>query len=644
MPDPPGATTDGCVVSGRLSRLTAIGNVMTGHRAGPDRGLVPAVPEPLDRRPRLRRRRRPLRERRRRRELQLRRLRAERHPARIPCGDPPVPVGGVADAADRRGRRAAQPGLLRTAGDPVAARRHHPPRRPDDRRGAAGQPALRQRRRRTRGASSPTACATRSGSRSGRARARSGSATSAGTPGRRSTASPTPTAGGRELRLALLRRHGQQPATTAANLDICENLYATPGAVTLPFFTYNHADQVVAGRDLPDRQLVGHRPRLLRRRQLSRELRRRALLRRLLAQLHLGDVPGRRRAARPDDRRDLRAPGAATPGRPRDRAGRRPLLRRPRRRHDPARSSTSRPTPSPTAAPDDRRGSARRSTSTASGSSDPRPATRSPTPGTSTATAASTTRRASADRSPTRAAAATRRACGSPTPRRLDRDATRRRSPPATRRPTAIDRLRRLRRSPGTSATRSPSPAPPRIPQDGTLPASRAVVDAHHPPLPVELPRAPGADVRRASRAAPSPRPTTSTRRTSSCSSRRPTRAALDGHARACRSIRRPSIARRSSRARPGSSLVVGNGSGDDAVHRDRDRRLAELPSSRRRRRRWAALPYGFAFWSDGGAASHSIVAGASPATYVATYTAADLSSAAGASPVEGLSGGDTTY
>src|SRR4051794_28576309 len=29
-PDPPGYTTDGCVVSGRLSRLTAAGDVMTG--------------------------------------------------------------------------------------------------------------------------------------------------------------------------------------------------------------------------------------------------------------------------------------------------------------------------------------------------------------------------------------------------------------------------------------------------------------------------------------------------------------------------------------------------------------------------------------------------------------------------------------
>ena len=45
-PRRPGPTADGCVISGRLSRLQASGNVMTGSRAGAHRGLVPAVPEP----------------------------------------------------------------------------------------------------------------------------------------------------------------------------------------------------------------------------------------------------------------------------------------------------------------------------------------------------------------------------------------------------------------------------------------------------------------------------------------------------------------------------------------------------------------------------------------------------------------------
>ncbi len=78
------------------------------RRAGAARGLVPAVPEPLDRQP-VRGGRRALRQRRRRRELQLRRLRAGRQPAQ-PLRRPAGGVGGTPDAADRRGWRAAQPG------------------------------------------------------------------------------------------------------------------------------------------------------------------------------------------------------------------------------------------------------------------------------------------------------------------------------------------------------------------------------------------------------------------------------------------------------------------------------------------------------------------------------------------------------
>ena len=54
------------MVSGRLSRLTASGDTATGTRAGPDQRLVPAVPQPLGRRPALRPRRRAVRQRRRR--------------------------------------------------------------------------------------------------------------------------------------------------------------------------------------------------------------------------------------------------------------------------------------------------------------------------------------------------------------------------------------------------------------------------------------------------------------------------------------------------------------------------------------------------------------------------------------------------
>ena len=106
---------------------------------------------------------------------------------------------------------------------------------------------------------------------------------------------------------------------------------------TAPFYTYNHSAKVVPERDLPDRQLVDLRARLLPDgRHLPGRVRRRAVLRRLLARLHLGDGARRRRRSRTRRKiRDLphRRRG---PGRPRDRARRRPLLRRPRRRDDPA--------------------------------------------------------------------------------------------------------------------------------------------------------------------------------------------------------------------------------------------------------------------------------------------------------------------
>ena len=40
---------------------------------------------------------------------------------------------------------------------------------------------------------------------------------------------------------------GRQPAYEAANLNLCENLYATPSAVTPPYFTYQHQQDIVPG-------------------------------------------------------------------------------------------------------------------------------------------------------------------------------------------------------------------------------------------------------------------------------------------------------------------------------------------------------------------------------------------------------------
>ena len=111
---------------------------MTGTGAGPDRGLVPAVPEPLDGSARVRCRRRALCERRRWRQLQLRRLGPGRQPAQS-VRRPARRRRGHSHAADRRGRRAAQSGSAHHRRSHQSGRRH-PPRRSRDRRGLPDNP------------------------------------------------------------------------------------------------------------------------------------------------------------------------------------------------------------------------------------------------------------------------------------------------------------------------------------------------------------------------------------------------------------------------------------------------------------------------------------------------------------------------
>jgi PKD repeat protein/glucose/arabinose dehydrogenase len=45
--------------------------------------------------------------------------------------------------------------------------------------------------------------------------------------------------------------NGRQSGYDGANLTICENLYTSPGAVTAPYFTYHHSNQVVPGETCP---------------------------------------------------------------------------------------------------------------------------------------------------------------------------------------------------------------------------------------------------------------------------------------------------------------------------------------------------------------------------------------------------------
>ena len=126
----------------RLRRQRAALAAQRAGRDGAHQRLVPAVPEPLRRRARLRRGRRALRLGGRRRELQLRRLRPGRQ-----SGQPLRRSGRrESHAAHGRGRRAAQSGHPHDR-RPDEPGRHDHPHQPGHGRRAAGQPERRQRRR-----------------------------------------------------------------------------------------------------------------------------------------------------------------------------------------------------------------------------------------------------------------------------------------------------------------------------------------------------------------------------------------------------------------------------------------------------------------------------------------------------------------
>jgi hypothetical protein len=185
-PNPPGATADGCVVSGRLSKLTLSGNVVTNEQVlvedwcqqypshsvgalafGPDGALYMSAGDGAS--------------------FNFADYGQEGNPLN-PCGDPPggvggnqtIPTAGVARCAARTCGRAVIRCRLTAASygsTPILARACRVIR---SREAATLTPA----------GSWPTASAILSASRSARAQGSCGSATSAGVPGRRSTGSP----------------------------------------------------------------------------------------------------------------------------------------------------------------------------------------------------------------------------------------------------------------------------------------------------------------------------------------------------------------------------------------------------------------------------------------------------------------------
>ena len=289
---------------------------------------------------------RALRQRRRRRQLQLHRLRpgrqpgqSLRRPARRGSPTPPTAEGGALRSQD-----------LRTRGDPTVARRHDHPRRPPDGTALGGQPADRQPRARTPAGSSPTACATRSASTSPTT-ARSGSATSAGTTGRRSTGSSllaaSPTSAG-----PATRAPAASPATTAPTSRSARRSTATAERRDRAVLRLQPQRQGRRRRELPDRRAPRSRACASTAARTSRRSYRDALF---FADYSRDCIWAMRAGAdglpRPSHDRDLRRrrlePGLAR-GRPRRRA----LLRRLRRRPDPADPVHGRRTRPPTAVAD----------------------------------------------------------------------------------------------------------------------------------------------------------------------------------------------------------------------------------------------------------------------------------------------------
>ena len=269
---------------------------------------MPAVPEPLDRRPQLRRRRRALR----------------RAAATARASTSPTTARAVAAPAARRRRTraairpaasaatmtppTAEGGALRAqsfrrpsrrAG---AAERRGPARRPGDRRCAARQPGRRQQRReraadRRLRPSQPVplhhpAAVERPLDRRRRLGHLGGDqpAALADDVGRSTSAGPA------------TRATRPQPGYQSAGLNLCTSLYSA-GTATSPLLHVQPQRARRRRRQLPDRQLVDHRARLLHgRQQLSRGVQQRPVLRATTRGTASGSCPSARTAS-PDPTR-----------------------------------------------------------------------------------------------------------------------------------------------------------------------------------------------------------------------------------------------------------------------------------------------------------------------------------------------------
>ncbi len=246
-PSPPGPTTDGCLVSGRLSQLTASGDTMTGpekvlindwcgqfpgHTVGDLKfgsggalyvsgGEAAGATSAID---------------------------YGQH--KNACGDPPVPVGGNQRPPTAEGGALRAQSLRRPAGEPRTLDGTIVRVDPKTGKGLpsnplASSPDANERRVVAYGLRNPFRFATRPNSKE----------LWIGDVGWTSVEEvnrlPDPTAGVTNFGWPCYEGDDPQPSYQAAGLDICEGLYSEPGAVTPPYFSYHHNTKVISNETCP---------------------------------------------------------------------------------------------------------------------------------------------------------------------------------------------------------------------------------------------------------------------------------------------------------------------------------------------------------------------------------------------------------
>jgi Concanavalin A-like lectin/glucanases superfamily/Bacterial Ig domain/PKD domain/Glucose / Sorbosone dehydrogenase len=248
-PTPPGATADGCVVSGRVSRLTASGNAMVAGSEnvlvedwcqqypshsigslnfGADGALYVSGGDGAS--------------------FNFADYGQDGNPLN-PCGDPPGGVGATLTPPTAEGG-ALRSQDLRTSTDPTsldgAILRIDPNTGaglPDNPLAFSSDPNA--RRIVAEGLRNPFRFTIRPGT----------SEVWLGDVGwndwEELNRIPAPTAGVTNFGWPCYEGNGRQPGYDSPNLTLCEDLYAQGGAVTAPYFTYNHAARVVAGEACP---------------------------------------------------------------------------------------------------------------------------------------------------------------------------------------------------------------------------------------------------------------------------------------------------------------------------------------------------------------------------------------------------------